>query len=96
MHDFSCMNANDMYYPALAEKVRYYKEDEKGVGTMCKALEDMRNEAAEKAAKIATEQTQIANARAMLADGVLSLEQIAKYSSLPIEKVRELAGEVGA
>ena len=56
----------------------------------------MRNEAAEKAAKIATEQTQIANARAMLADGVLSLEQIAKYSSLPIEKVRELAGEVGA
>ena len=29
----------------------------------------------------------------MLRDGKLSLEDIAKYSELPIEKVRQLAGE---
>ena len=92
MHDFSCMNASDMYYPVLAAKVRYYKETEKGVGIMCKALEDMRNEVAERV----SEQERIASAKAMLVDGILSLEQIAKYSRLPIEKVRELAGEVGA
>lgn len=92
MHDFSCMNASDMYYPVLATKVRYYKEDEKGVGTMCKALEDMRNEAVEKA----TQQIQIANAKVMLADGILTVEQAAKYFNLPIDLVRKLAGEIGA
>ena len=44
MHDFFCTEADDMYYKELADKVRYYKEDEKGVATMCKVMEDMRNE----------------------------------------------------
>ena len=46
MHDFACMDANDMYYSTLADRVRYYKEDEKGVDNMCKAMEEMRAEAA--------------------------------------------------
>ena len=45
--DFSCTNAEDMNYSVLADRVRYFKEDEKGVSTMCKAMEDMRNEAHE-------------------------------------------------
>ena len=35
-----------MNYSVLADRVRYFKEDE-GVSTMCKAMEDMRNEAHE-------------------------------------------------
>ena len=35
MHDFFCTNADDMHYKELADKVRYFKEDEKGVATMC-------------------------------------------------------------
>jgi len=46
MHDFSCTNADDMYYNILAERVRYFKEDQKGVASMCKAMEDMRKETA--------------------------------------------------
>ena len=46
MHDFTCTNAKDMYYEVLADRVHYFKEDEKGVAIMCKAMEDMRNEAA--------------------------------------------------
>ena len=46
MHDFACIEAGDMYYPVLADRVRYFKEDEKGAAVMCKAMEDMRNEAA--------------------------------------------------
>ena len=46
MHDFSCTSAKDMYYEVLAERVHYFKEDEKGVAVMCKAMEDMRNETA--------------------------------------------------
>ena len=33
-----------MHYKELADKVRYYKENEKGVASMCKVLEEMRNE----------------------------------------------------
>ena len=30
MHDFSCTKADDMFYPELAEKVRYLKETQEG------------------------------------------------------------------
>lgn len=87
MHDFFCINPDDMNYKELADKVRYFKEDEKGVAAMCKVMEDMRNEAA----RDAVEKDRIKNALEMIKDGKLSLEQIAKYSSLAIDKVKELA-----
>ena len=31
MHDFFCTDPDDMHYKELADKVRYFKEDEKGV-----------------------------------------------------------------
>ena len=45
MHDFSCTDAKDMHYKILADRVRYFKEDAKGVEAMCRAMEDMRKEA---------------------------------------------------
>lgn len=39
MHDFRCRNADDMYYPQLREKVRYYKENEKGATVMSDLFE---------------------------------------------------------
>ena len=30
MHDFSCTNAKDMHNKVLADRVRYFKEDERG------------------------------------------------------------------
>ena len=44
MNDFFCTSADDMHYKILADRVRYYKEDAKGVETMCKVIEDMRAE----------------------------------------------------
>lgn len=41
------LNGQDMYYSELADKVRYFKEDEKWLNAMCKVIEDMRNETAE-------------------------------------------------
>ena len=46
MYDFSCTDAKDMHYKILADRVRYFKEDAKGVETMCRAMEEMRKEAA--------------------------------------------------
>ena len=49
---------------------------------MCKVMEDMRNEAVEK--------DRIQNAIEMLKDG-LSIEKVAQYSRLAIDRVKELA-----
>ena len=44
MHDFFCSDPNDMYSDVLAERVRFFKEDEKGVAAMCKVMEEMRKD----------------------------------------------------
>lgn len=50
---------------------------------MCRAMEEMRAET-----ELATS---IENALEMIRGGKLSLEDIAQYAGLPLEKVRELA-----
>jgi len=82
MHDFFCTNPNDMHYELLADKVRYFKESEEGIATMCRSMEDKRNETADG--------ERMSNALEMLADGV-PLRLVAQYSELPIERVCELA-----
>ena len=47
MHDFSCTEAKDMYNKVLADRVRYFKEAERGVEIMCREMEIMRNQAHE-------------------------------------------------
>lgn len=79
MHDFSCQNPADMHYRILADKTRYFKEDEKGVAVMCKLMEDL----------IDSEKKEIA--LKMLQDGKLQKEEIAKYFSLTLEQVEDLA-----
>ena len=81
MHDFFCTDSKDMYYPVLADRVWYFKENEKGMTTMCRAMEDMRNETAH--------ETSAKSALAMLADG-LSYEKAAKYSGLSIDEIKAL------
>ena len=50
---------------------------------MCRVMEEMRNETAElRSVEIAQQ---------MIQDGKLSLEEIARYSMLAIERVKELA-----
>ena len=51
MHDFSCTDAKDMYNKVLADRVRYFKEDERGVEIMCREMEIMRNQHMRKALK---------------------------------------------
>ena len=83
MSDFFCTEAKDMNYKALSEKVRYFKESEKGVERMFDSLEDMRNEAVSEAT--------IEYAKKMIARGKLTLEEIAEDLGLPLDKVKELA-----
>lgn len=81
MHDFSCKNPNDMHYKLLADKTRYFKEDEKGVEAMCKIMEDLiDNDKRESALRL-------------LKIGKLSNEEIAEGLGLTIEVVNALEVE---
>ena len=89
MHDFNCTSAEDMNFDLMAERTRYLKENPKGVGSMCKAMEDMRNEAPREAEKMKA----IRMARLMIEDGKLSYEDIAMYTELTLEEVEKIALE---
>ena len=87
MHDFFCTDPDDMNYQQLAKKARFFKENEEGKAAMCKVLEDMRNETAERKS--------IEIAQRMLEDG-MEIEKVAKYSELKLEKVQELTQQRSA
>ena len=95
MHDFNCKDAKDMVNPLLAEEVRYLKETEGGQNQMCRLLEEMRNEAAEKAkAEGRAEgnyEKAVNTALKMLLRGRDSIEEIAEITGLSLEEVRKLA-----
>ena len=82
MHDFSCTDPKEMNYPILAQRVRYFKEDAKGVTTMCKAMEDMRNETVHENA--------IEIAKRLLASGKMNDKEIAEMVKLPVEEIEAL------
>ena len=84
MHDFRCLSSVDMFYPILAEQVKYFKETEGGQEIMCQVFEDL-------AEKRVTEEKK-AFARRLIARGKQTLEEIAEDAELPIEVVRDLAG----
>ena len=44
MHDFFCTDPDDMNYKVLSDRVRYFKENEKGVKTMCRIMQELREE----------------------------------------------------
>ena len=75
MQDFTCTNPDDMNYPVLAQRVRYFKEDTKGVATMCRAFEEVREEGKREQA--------VEFARSMLANG-MPYEIVAKNTKLSV------------
>ena len=69
----------------MKETTRYYKETPEGVEIMCKAFEETRREGELKRA--------VEDAKRMITRGKLTLEEIAEDTDLPLETVRELAGQ---
>lgn len=100
MRDFSEKDPDKFHFKLIGDEVSYYKFNEKGVGSMCKAFEELSDkrsearvrEAAEKAAREKATQ----NAKAMIANGKLSYEEIAEITSLTLEEVKELASKHSA
>ena len=78
MHDFSCNNPDDMYYKLLADRTRYFKEDEEGVAEMCELMEDLLDSGKKEIAL------------RMLKGGKISTEEIAEYTGLTVDEVKML------
>ncbi|MCM1246733.1 MAG: PD-(D/E)XK nuclease family transposase [Roseburia sp.] len=81
MRDFSCMSASDMHYKKLADRVRYFKENEEGVQTMSGIV-----------AELIDEEKREMTVR-LLKNGKLSKKEIAEISELDIEVVETLEKE---
>ena len=77
MHDFFCINADDILDPLLKERVRYLKETKGGNEAVCRLMDEL-----------ITEEL-IAKAKKALAEG-FSVDTVAKILELPIAVVREL------
>ena len=88
MHDFSCINPDEMNSKLLAEKTRYFKKDEKGVKRMCKIMEDFAREE--------REEEREDFAISLIEDGTLPISKIASISKLSEDKVKELAESLQA
>lgn len=98
MHDFSTPNADEMIYDKLADKVRFYKQDETGVQMASKIVEEYGDERAAEALKQGIQQGIQQGAQQKAIEATINLikmklgtpEQIAQAQGLPLEKVLEL------
>lgn len=94
MHDFSTPNADEMIYNSLADKVRFYKQDETGVRMTSKIVEEYGDERAAEALKQGIQQGEQQKA---IEDAVLLIKEYnekpeiaAQKMNAPLEKVLEL------
>ena len=85
MSDFSCNDPDDIKNPVLSNRVRYLKQTEKGVASMCKMMEDMRSEAE----KIGADGRTIEMIFDM-AENDEPIEKIAKYAKKTIEETKRI------
>lgn len=90
MHDFACTKSEEMHYPILAKRVRYFKEEQEGVATMSRIFEEIKREAAQEAARKTAREKSIQVARRMLMMGKYSYEEISAISDLTMDEVKAL------
>ena len=81
MHDFYCTDPNEMFCNVLAKRVSYFKESQEGVSSMCKMLEEIREEAVMK--------DRIKNVKSFYNNGV-SISLIAKSMNMSEDTVRRI------
>ena len=98
MHDFRESSADKMHYAEIAERVRFHKQEDGEVSTVCRAFEEYGREKAEEARKEARVETQkeerTAFATKLIKKNKLPLEDIADAADLPLEQVRRIAEQL--
>ena len=93
MHDFSCTSAEEMNYPVLAERVRYFKEDVKGATAMCREVEKLVMEEKRQSLMEGREEGMLSAIRAVMEEFSVSLDdamRILKISEAEKDTYRRL------
>ena len=97
MHDFSTANADEMYFKELADKMRFFKQDEEGVQMASKIVEEYGDiraaEALKQGIQQGLQQKAEEDAIAFLKEGD-SPEKVSRCTKLPLEKVLDLQKEI--
>ena len=87
IHDLQCADADEMYFPRLAARVKFLKEDEEGQGSMSSYFEEQRR----KAAEAATKKAEKTFAMKLIQRGKDTLDEIAECTGLTLRQVKALA-----
>lgn len=99
MHDFSTPNADEMYYNELARKVRFHKQDEKGVQMASQIVEEYGDERAAEALQKGIAQgiqkQAIETAKNMLKKQYPESD-ISEITGLSLNQVNELKKQISA
>ena len=94
MHDFSCTDAAKMNFELIADRTRYLKESPKGVGEMCKLIEDLvleeREESRKEGRQEGKKEKQTEVVLHMFQTAKLPPEKIAELSGIPLEEVQRI------
>lgn len=83
MHDFSCTSAEEMNYPVLAERVRYFKEDVKGAAAMCREVEKLVMEEKRQSLMEGREEGMLSAIRAVMEELSVSLDDAMRILKIP-------------
>ena len=83
VHDIFCERPEEMNYSALAERVRYFKEDEEGVKEMSEVMERLLAKKNHETVKCI--------AQRLIEGGKLALTEIAACTGLSVSTVRRMA-----
>ena len=94
MHDFRESNADKMHYAEIAERVRFHKQEDGEVSTVCRAFEEYGKEKAAEARKETQQKERKSMAIELLKQNKLSIAEIVAVSHLSLEQVQKLAEQV--
>ena len=94
MHDFACMDPEEMHYDVLREEARRLKGAKEGRRRMNSEFEKVVREITEASRKEwelkGERNSAIKVARSMLADGLVPPDKVAEYSGLSLGEVENL------
>lgn len=90
IHDFFCENPADMRHRQLAERVKFLKNNKRGVRKMCKVIEDLFAEELAEGKKESEKETSIKGIRNLMKNLNLTLQQAMDALDIPADKQQEL------
>ncbi len=89
MHDFATPNADEMYYDELARKVRFHKQDERGVQMASQLVEEYGDQRAAEAFKQGEQKKAVEDAIMLVQKYNATPEAAAKDMNAPLDLVLE-------